>query len=285
MRRGMDPLTARRTWRTLELIHGFVYFAPEATQAYAALGLSARVGYFASRSAPMGATSAELVIATFFNFEPDSRAPQHGRRLGQRHPRGVARRGARRRRRRAASHPGPGGRRVIGREGSRWCWRARAAEAACAHLSGKPLFAGHASLPWPDDPLLVLWHAQTLLREFRGDIHIAAMTAEGIDGCEALVTHAATGEITREILQGSRFWSDDQWDAAVESLRAKGHLDADGTFTDKGAKNRQRVEDQTDAGALVAYAALGDEDCKRLRALCRPMSETIAAGVQFSMPR
>ena len=55
--------------------------------------------------------------------------------------------------------------------------------------------AGHASLPWPDDPLLQLWHAQTLLREFRGDIHIAAMTADGIDGCEALVCHAASEEI------------------------------------------------------------------------------------------
>ena len=36
----MEPLTARRTWRTAEMIHGFVYFAPEPTQAYAALGLS-----------------------------------------------------------------------------------------------------------------------------------------------------------------------------------------------------------------------------------------------------
>src|SRR5882757_1586513 len=66
----MEPLTARRTWRTPEMIHGFVYFAPEASQAYAALGVTGRAGYFASRSAPMGATSAELVIATFFNFEP-----------------------------------------------------------------------------------------------------------------------------------------------------------------------------------------------------------------------
>src|SRR3954470_6771287 len=66
----MEPLAARRTWRTLEMIHGFVYFAPEPAQAYAALGVSGRAGYFASRSAPMGAASAELVIATFFNFEP-----------------------------------------------------------------------------------------------------------------------------------------------------------------------------------------------------------------------
>jgi hypothetical protein len=160
----------------------------------------------------------------------------------------------------------------------------RAAEEACEHLSGKPLFAGHASLPWPDDPLVVLWHAQSLLREFRGDIHIAAMTAEGIDGCEALVTHAASGDITRKMLQGSRVWSDDQWDAAVDSLRAKGHLDSEGSFTDKGAKSRQWVEDQTDAGALVAYEPLGDEGCKRLRFLCRPLSATIAATVEFTLP-
>ena len=131
----------------------------------------------------------------------------------------------------------------------------------------------------------MLWHAQTLLREFRGDIHIAAMTAEGIDGCEALVTHAATGDITREILQGSRAWSDDQWDAAVESLCAKGHLDSEGSFTPKGAERRRRVEDQTDAGALVAYAALGDDGCQRLRFLCRPMSSKIAESVQFALPR
>ena len=122
-------------------------------------------------------------------------------------------------------------------------------------------------------------------REFRGDIHIAALTAEGIDGCEALVTHAATGDIARAILQASRVWSDVQWDAAVESLQAKGHLDSNGSFTDKGAESRQRVEDQTDSGALVAYAALGDEGCKRLRFLCRPMSETIAAAIQFALPR
>jgi hypothetical protein len=280
----MDPLTARRTWRTLEMIHGFVYFAPEPTQAYAALGLSARAGYFASRSAPMGATSAELVIATFFNFEPAHVRDNMAGVWDNLTPTALldARLDA----------AGAALRRILGPEIAESSdveeageLARRAAQAACAHLSGKPLFAGHASLPWPDDPLLVLWHAQTLLREFRGDIHIAALTAEGIDGCEALVTHAATGDITRAILQASRVWSDVQWDAAVESLQAKGHLDSNGSFTDKGAESRQRVEDQTDSGALVAYTALGDEGCKRLRFLCRPMSETIAAAIQFASPR
>jgi hypothetical protein len=265
------------------MIHGFIYFAPEAADAYEALGVTGRAGYFASRSAPMGATSAEVVIATFFNFEPA---------LVRRAMAGVwdnVTAAAMLDARLAAADAGL--RRMLGPdvaespevEEAAGLAR-RAAETACARLSGKPLFAGHASLPWPDDPLLQLWHAQTLLREFRGDIHIGVMTAEGIDGCEALVTHAATGEMTRELLQGSRAWSDEQWDAAVESLRAKGHLDANGTFTEQGAASRQRVEDQTDAGAVVAYAALGEDGCARLRSLCRPLSQAIAAQVQFTLP-
>src|SRR5262245_10040378 len=65
----------------------------------------------------------------------------------------------------------------------------RAAEAACARPEGRPLFAGYAALPWPDEPHLVLWHAHYLLRDFRGDGHIAVLTAEGLRGIEALAIH------------------------------------------------------------------------------------------------
>lgn len=271
----MEPIVARKTFRTLEPIHGLVYFAPEATDEYAALGVTGRSGYFASRAAPMGAVPAEVVIATFFNFEPG---------LVRRAMNGVwdlvtpaalidARfRGAKAALERAAGDLTRGPEVAEAADIAR-----RAAEAACGHLSGKPLFAGHATLAWPEAPLLVLWHAQSLLREFRGDIHIAAMTAEGIDGCEALVTHAASGEIAASILQSSRAWPDDGWHAAVESLRAKGHLDADGAFTEAGRASRQRVEDRTDAGALVAYEAIGEDACDRLRTLCRPIAKAIVA--------
>ncbi len=68
----MDPVIARKTWRTLEPIHSAIYFASEARGEYRAVGLDDRMtGYFASRSAPMGAVTAEVVIATFFNFDPD----------------------------------------------------------------------------------------------------------------------------------------------------------------------------------------------------------------------
>lgn len=274
---------ARKTHRTLEIIHGLIYFAPEAVEAYAALGVTGRSGYFASRSAPMGAASAELVIATFFNFDPglvrramdgvwDIVSPE--KLLAAR----FEAAGAMLRRAGGDAATGAGIEEAAGLART-------AAEEACKHLSGKPLFAGHASLAWPDDPLLVLWHAQSLLREFRGDIHIAAMTAEGIDGCEALVTHAASGEIGRDVLQSTRAWSDEGWDAAVASLQAKGHVNADGSFTEKGAASRKWVEDQTDAGALVAYEAIGEAACTRLRELCRPLSKALVSSGPLAPPR
>jgi hypothetical protein len=278
----MEPIVAHKTHRTLEMIHGLVYFAPEATEAYAALGIKGRSGYFASRSAPMGATTAELVIATFFNFHPglvrhamdgvwDITTPAAILEARVNAAGAAIRRAA--------------GDALVATDVEEAATLARvAAEEACNHLSGKPLFAGHARLPWPDDPLLVLWHAQSLLREFRGDIHIAAMTSEGIDGCEALVCHAASGDISRQALQTSRAWPDDEWDAAVESLRAKGHVDADGSFTEKGRASRQYVEDRTDAGALIAYEPLGDDGCERLRFLCRPISKAIVASGPLTLP-
>lgn len=279
----MEPIVARKTHRTLEMIHGLVYFAPEATEAYAALGVTGRSGYFASRSAPMGPASAELVIATFFNFNPA---------LVRRAMDGVwdtttpsAIHAARVEAAGAAIRRAAGEELTSSRDVEEAATLARtAAEQACHHLSGKPLFAAHATLPWPEDPLLVLWHAQTLLREFRGDIHIAAMTAEGVDGCEALVCHAASGEIARAALQTSRAWADDDWDAAVASLQAKGHVNADGSFTEKGAASRQRVEDRTDAGAVIAYEPLGEEGCERLRFLCRPLSKAIVAAGPLNLP-
>jgi hypothetical protein len=276
---SVSPVVARKTWRTLEPIHGFIYFAPEAVDAYAALGVTGRSGYFASRSAAMGAVPAEVVIATFFNFEPGLVRHAMDRVWGIATSAAVL--DAR------LSAAGAMLRRTIGdlastRDVEEAAGLARAAaEEASLHLSGKPLFAAHATLPWPDDPLLVLWHAQSLLREFRGDIHIAALCAQGLDGCEALVTHAASGDIASGVLQASRGWSDEHWGAAVESLQAKGHLDAEGNFTDEGRTSRQWIEAQTDAGAAIAYDAIGEDACDRLRSLCRPLSKAIVESGDF----
>lgn len=272
----MDPDTARSTWRTLEPVHGAIYFVPEAREEYAASGIDDRTrGYFASRSAPMGAVAAEVVIATFFNFDPA---------LVRRSMDGVwaavtpesilaARlRAADRMLRRLAPDAIDSPDTVEAAELAR-----SAAVAACRWPEGRPLFAGHASLPWPDDAHLVLWHAQSLLREFRGDGHIVALAVEGLDGCEALVTHGAAGDVSPEILRATRQRSGDDWLAAEERLRMRGWLDPDLALTDLGRERRAWIERRTDELAAAPYDAIGADGCARLRELVRPISRAMTA--------
>ncbi len=270
---SIDPVVARRTWRTLEPIHGVIYFAPEAVAAYAAIGLTGPSGYFASRAAAMGSVSAEVVAATFFNFHPD---------LVRRAMRGVwdtatpqvvtaARYDAADRALRRV-----GGDLIDSPTLREAAALARAAAlAAAARPEGRPLFAAHAALAWPDAPHLVLWHAQTLLREFRGDGHIAALVVAGLSGLDSLVLHAATDEMPRAALQPTRAWTDSEWAAAVEALAERGLVDADGAFTDRGRELRAAIEDQTDRCAAAAYEPLGEEGCATLRRLARPLAKAI----------
>ena len=157
---------------------------------------------------------------------------------------------------------------------------ARTASEGCT-AAGRVLYAGHASLPWPSEPHLALWHAISLLREFRGDGHLACLVDAGLDGIDALVVHAASGEVPRAALQTSRRWDDAAWEASVAKLHERGLLDEGGAFTDAGAALRQRVEDQTDALALAPWAALGEEGCDELRSLVRPLSKAIVESGTF----
>jgi hypothetical protein len=276
----MEPVVSRKTWRTLEVYHGAVYFAGEPRDEYAALGITDRMmGYFGSRAAPMGAVPAEVVIATFFNFHPklvSDRVPAVWDIASPAEILAARLRGAD-----AMLH------RILGDaigspELERAAELARTAAGGC-RPEGRPLYAGHASLPWPDGSHLVLWHAISLLREFRGDGHIAAMTAEGMDGCEALVTHGVAGDVPSATLKMSRQWPDDEWNAAVDRLRGRGWLDANGAFTDLGRDSRQAIEDTTDRLALPAWEAIGEEACNELRALVRPYSKAIveSGGLAF----
>lgn len=275
----MEPVIARKTWRTLEPIHGMVYFATERDEVYAKLGLRQESGYFASRAAPMGAVPAEVVIATFFNFNPafvrramDDVWTQTTPETAVEARLEVVDRSLRR---------------LLGDEvaGSADVRRAaglarRAAQRAAERPEGRPLFAGHASLAWPsdDDPHLVLWHAQALLREFRGDAHIAAMATEGVTGLEALLMHAATGEVPAAVLRASRNWSRAEWAAGVTTLQERGWLVGDETLSDAGRAHRDWVEARTDELSVFAYEAIGEDGCAELRQLTRPLSRTVVAG-------
>jgi hypothetical protein len=270
----VDPQIARKIARTANPYASLIFLAPEGAAAYGAAGLPAgRMGYFAGRAAPMGPVPAEVVIATFYNFQPDlvrSAIPE------------------------AWSHASPATilehrlvavdeslRRVLrpdvlgGPEVKEAADLARRAAEACAP-EGRALFAGHASLGWPDEPHMQLWHALTLLREHRGDGHLMALQVGGYSGCQAIFMHQAVGEVPGTFA-ASRGWSDDQWAEAAQDLQSRGFIDSDGVATETGQASREAIEHQTDLLAIAPWAALGEEGTLRLRALLHPFSTTIAA--------
>lgn len=275
----MAALTARKTWRTVEPLHGMIYFTPESADSYERLGLNASAGYFASRSAAMGPVGADPVAATFYNFNPsliracipaawETASPDRVL---------MAREEAA-----GAALSRMLGRSVTSPEMERCASLARAAaERAAERYEGRPLFAAHAGLPWPDPPHLVLWHAQTLLREFRGDGHVCLLVLHELDPVEALVMHLASGESPGSFLRDTRGWTDDAWDAATDRLRRRGLVtprtagDGAPRLTEEGAVLRQRIEDATDRLALHPYEALGEEGCAELRRLARPFSRSV----------
>ncbi|MGI8332272.1 SCO6745 family protein [Actinomadura scrupuli] len=266
---------ARRAWSRLEPVHGMIYFVPEAPAAYAEHGVEPAMGYFASRSAALGRVPAETVIACFYNFCPalvrqalpaawDLTTPAAllTARLT------AADQALRRGLGESVSTPAVTEAAGLAR---------RAAEAASERPEGRPLFAAHAALPWPDEhPHLVLWHAQTLLREFRGDGHLAALLLEGLDGLEALILHGAGGEVPIGFLRATRGWPDEAWDAAVDRLRARGLLAAgEPALSEEGRLLRERVEERTDQASLPGYGALSEADAERLCELGGPISRAL----------
>jgi hypothetical protein len=272
-------LLARKTWRTVEPLHGMIYFVPEATEAYAALGITGRNGYFASRAAPMGPVSAEVVISTFFNFKPDLvRAAIPGSwAIAAPEDLVIARLAA----------VDQAYRRLLGDDVVESTQMRRAAELArilaedaATRLEGRSLCAGHARLSWPDEAHLALWHAQSILREFRGDGHVALLVTHGLSGVEALITHGAGGDAPLALLRSTRGWSDEEWGAGVGSLRDRGWLtegdDHEATFTEWGAAERREIEAETDRLAAAPYANLGESRCAELRSLTRPWSKVVS---------
>jgi hypothetical protein len=272
---GLPDGTARKAYRTLEPLHIVAYFADEPGERYAALGIKGGMrGYFASRSAALGRVPAEVVIATFFNFNPALVRKAIPSVWEVTTPEAVL----------EARYAGVSDayRRILGEEVLASAEMAEAAELAREatmglRVEGRPLYAAHASLPWPEPAHLQLFHAQTLLREHRGDGHIAALVVAGLDAVEALVTYAPIGlALPPDALRATRAWSDEEWNDGIERARARGLLDAEGALTAVGVEVRATIEAQTDAAAIAPYRQLGAERTERLRNLARPWSRAIS---------
>jgi uncharacterized membrane protein len=254
-----------------------IYFVAEAAEAYERLGVTGPAGYFASRSAPMGAVSAPVAVATFFNFNPELVRSALPGTWEMATPEAMV---AARLQAVDASM-----RRLLGPDVLDSAPMARAAELARraaleagTRIEGRPLAAGHAGLDWPEEPHLVLWHAQSVLREYRGDGHVASLVTHGLSGIDALVSHAVADDIPSGLLRSTRGWTPEQWDEAVDSMRERRWISGGDVvaLTEEGRLRRQEIEDQTDALAAAPYAVLGDDGCAELRSLVRPWSRVFS---------
>jgi hypothetical protein len=128
--------------------------------------------------------------------------------------------------------------------------------AAGLDATGRVLFAAVRARPRLADPYARLWRAADVLREHRGDSHVAACVAAGLDPVRMnVMTEAWVGYPVGEY-SGTRAWPAERQAAAVAGLENAGLL-ADGSITAAGRAFRDRVEDATDAGQAGVVEALG----------------------------
>ncbi|HEV7978414.1 SCO6745 family protein [Amycolatopsis sp.] len=280
---------AFRVHRVLEPLHSMSYFAPETEEYLVAAGLRpGRMCYFAGRSAAFGAVGPGVVAATFYNFNLEIVARHIPRAWTLATPERIL--AARFEAADVTLRRLLGDELIASAELAEAAELAREAAAGCAP-EGRPLYAAHADLEWPVEPHLVLWHAVTLLREFRGDGHIAVLVDSGLSGLAALITHTATGKgFLAATAKLSRGWSDEQWDAEVDNLRAQGILGEELEFTEKGAAQRAGIEDLTNQAATAPWRHIGAEKAERLHDLGRQLSGAAVAsgafpGGVFASPR
>lgn len=269
---ALDAALVGRAHRAVEPLHNHVYFAPETEQHLTAAGLRpGRMCYFAGRAAPMGAVGPGVVTATFYNFSPALVArhvPRAWTLVAPEQVVGVRLDAAR------ASLTRLLGDAVSGPEVPELAGLLRD---ACAVLSpeGRTLYAGHADLPWPEDDLGALWHGASLLREWRGDGHVAALVRSGLTGLEALVTHTLTGRgFTVQAALATRGWSEEEWAAALARLTDRGLADGEG-LTAEGHALRQRLEEETDLLSAAPFEHLGAEATGRVLELGKALSRRL----------
>ena len=275
----------RMLTHALEGIHALAYFDRDVTAAWAAVGLKGYwMGYFASRAAPMGAVTAGTVEATFPSFSPrrirraipdawvfaspdavlaardEAIAALLGRVWDDMDP-GWLGDVAARCRRFAEGIDVPGAR---------------------AHL---PLYAANAQRAWDDRPELVIFHAATLAREYRGDLHQCLLVADGVDPIEANILAGATSAYDAAWIRQSRGWDDDVWEAAVHRLVARGWIVGEGEFTEQGRTWRRDLEERTDRRAAGPVHRFGDAAAETLLDDLAPLVAATRARLPSSAPQ
>jgi hypothetical protein len=159
---------------------------------------------------------------------------------------------------------------------------ARAAEllteaATSAPVEGRPMYAALRTLPIPDDPVARLFHAASLLREHRGDGHIAALMTEQVGGLEAHVLLALDMGMPAARFGRIQHLPAPQIAAVVDGMRERGLIGDDGWLSDQGRAVKQRVESVTDDLAAKPYESLEPHELDELIAALEPLAALLVA--------
>jgi hypothetical protein len=269
----MDQRT-RDLRNVCEPIGANVYFAPEAHRRYTALGLNGASGYFCSRGASLGRPSGMVVTAAFGVFSPAVVVPSVDAGWAVTEPSPLLK----------ARYDGATEslRRLLGAPDEKQVLRAvelLQRSLADAEHAGHPLFSGLKALPWPDDPIGQLWRSCDMVREHRGDSHVAVWTKHGIRPIEIQLMSELDMRIPLKTYSATRGWTVEQMDAALDGMRAKSWVDGD-AFTPDGRRLRDEIEAETDAMEVPVVDAVG-ADLEELLGILRPWASAIvAAGIE-----
>jgi hypothetical protein len=269
---------SRRLRDAVEPVAANVYFAGEAIDRYAALGLAYVPGYFCSRGACLGQVPGEVVAAAFGVFNPDVVIPavtEGWSKVDAATIRQARQEGA------TASltrllidEPAEGAKPASAEDIARATDLLRRA-GATSDVAAHPLYAGLRSLDWPGDAIGDLWRAADLVREHRGDSHNAAWVAAGVGPVEITLLTELWWRMPLNSYVRTRGWTPEQITGAIDGLRQRGLLEGE-ALTPAGEELRGAIEAATDRGETAIVAALGD-DAEELCALLEPWARAIVA--------
>ncbi|WP_018155800.1 SCO6745 family protein [Demetria terragena] len=262
---------ARAAYETLEPLHVIAYFSPHLTEITKSAGLNWKAGYVGARGGPLGATPDAVVTSCFFNFSPAvisagwDGAVAHGLSAVMELREQAVDKSVREALGASIDDP----------EIAKVAAGLRQIAQAQSYV-GRPLASAWSSVAWPEQPHLALWHATSVLREWRGDAHIAVLTQAGLEPLEALVFHEATHPdptvrkrgMGRAASMRTRGWSEDEWASTADRLATRGILtSADGkeTLTAAGGELYDAIELATDDAAVWRDAEGATELLERVR--------------------
>jgi hypothetical protein len=229
--------------------------------------------YFAGRAAPLGLATAEVVDALFYNFAPGEVARHIPKVWRTTTPEAaIAARQAgcvKALRRILVDH--------VESEGFARAVELLTKAATSAPVEGRPMYAALLALPMPEEAVARLFRAASLLREHRGDGHIAALMIEGVGRLEAHVLLALDMGMPAEKFGRIHHLPAEQIAAVIDGMRERGLIGDDGGLSEQGRAAKQRVESWTDDLAAGPYESLAADELDRLLAALEPLAARLVA--------